>query len=453
MMDIEHAVQTALGHAAGSLGGLDAKSANIDSRSLAVSSGESDAGENAVNAATSGFSVRVSPAVDAESGVETAASALPNPARPADLQAGQGLRIAGVASVTGGADAATTTSAIPDSELPPLQPATTASALHVATPAARDDAPATATGVGASAGIRAATSTGSITVTVLVPSERLAADATVAAPASSSDALAARLPESMAKIAVADGAPSVDGRSTGGQVEKNFLDASGQRVTSGAATTGISVAHSGANMPANFTARRNPANLPDPILPIVLRETSVAAAPVASAPARAETTSTPAPVLAHRAVETVWNVVDAQTNRPPTAGVVNLHFKFGGEDLDVRVQMRGGEVHTQFNTNSPDLRTALSNEWRAVAGQGTQAGLRLADPVFAASPSGQGFGSASNGQFSSQQNPHQQAPASAVVLPVLRSGSTDASASTEEAGAPARHPAFLPTSLHLAAVA
>jgi hypothetical protein len=162
-------------------------------------------------------------------------------------------------------------------------------------------------------------------------------------------------------------------------------------------------------------------------------------------------------VLAHRAVETVLNVVEAQNSRPTAATVVNLHFKFGGDDLAVRVQLRGSEVHTQFDTDSGELRTALSNEWRAVTGQGATGSLRLAEPVFSSSGSGSGhgFGSSPHGQSSSQQNPQQQQQAQLpAMFPGLRSLRLDANAAaTDAVPNQPRQTLVLPTSQHLAAVA
>jgi hypothetical protein len=63
-----------------------------------------------------------------------------------------------------------------------------------------------------------------------------------------------------------------------------------------------------------------------------------------------------------------------------TQSSVNLHFTVAGEDLAVRVALQEGQVHTQFTTNSGELRTALAHEWQSVgSNQGT---ARFAEPVF-----------------------------------------------------------------------
>ncbi len=53
--------------------------------------------------------------------------------------------------------------------------------------------------------------------------------------------------------------------------------------------------------------------------------------------------------FAERAVATVANLVDTQfTASMQKSGSVQLRLKFGGEDLSVRVELRGGAVHTIF---------------------------------------------------------------------------------------------------------
>jgi hypothetical protein len=93
--------------------------------------------------------------------------------------------------------------------------------------------------------------------------------------------------------------------------------------------------------------------------------------------------------VAHRAVESALAV--AEQLAPGEQRFVRLQFTVGGEDLAVRVELRGDKVHTTFRTDSPELCTALAREWQAVSavqsGERTQ---RLADPVFASSSSGFG---------------------------------------------------------------
>ena len=258
-----------------------------------------------------------------------------------------------------------------------------------------------------------------------------------------------------AKIAVAPDRISPTGEAPEDDTEKHFLTAHANGVTTGGNSTGIGVAQTGANMSASFNPRRNAASLPDPNLPILLREVSPVAAGAGHVSPDLASSGTPAPLLAHRAVETVLNVLDAQSSPTGGSGQVNLHFKFGPDDLSVRVQLRGGEVHTQFNTDSNELRSALSTEWKTMTAAASAPGLRLAEPVFGSSSSGadHGFGSSPQGQNFSQQHTPPQTPAPAV-FPGLRALSGGAVASTGEPDAgssPVTVPA--PNSRHLAAVA
>jgi hypothetical protein len=207
--------------------------------------------------------------------------------------------------------------------------------------------------------------------------------------------------------------------------EKTFLTVGGESLKSNDESAGTDVANSGDSMPAIFTSRRvtvDPLELPPKVtgrdfLP------SFNESPNLTVSNDVPTPATPPPVLAHRAVETILNVVEAQRNGSANASSVNLHFKFGGDDLAVRVQMRGNEVLTQFLTDSSDLRSAINSEWQRMAGQGGVAGLRLLEPVVMPSSAGvsTGFGSASQGQNQAQQNAQQQQAQAAEGLPDLRS--------------------------------
>lgn len=61
---------------------------------------------------------------------------------------------------------------------------------------------------------------------------------------------------------------------------------------------------------------------------------------------------------------------------------VHLQFSVGDADLDVRVELRGGEVRTTFHTDSPELREALAHEWQAVTADSGDRSARLATPTF-----------------------------------------------------------------------
>jgi hypothetical protein len=209
--------------------------------------------------------------------------------------------------------------------------------------------------------------------------------------------------------------------------EKTFLTATVQGLKSRPGEAGTDVANSGDNMPAPFTSRRLSVDALEIPPRFNLRGDllqGVNDSPRFGVPAEMTESATPEPVLAHRAVETIMNVVDAQRHGSANASSVNLHFKFGGDDLAVRVQMRGGEVLTQFLTDSAELRSAIATEWQIMAGQGGAAGLRLLEPSILPASAGasSGFGSASHGQSNThqQQQTHQQQAQAAAAFNELR---------------------------------
>jgi hypothetical protein len=239
--------------------------------------------------------------------------------------------------------------------------------------------------------------------------------------------------------------------------DRKFLDAEGQFVAKAKHDTGIDSALGGDTMPATFSSHRLTVE-PTAFSGSPVGRNIVTAIPMPT-PVDSKTlsqtdNSVPAPVLAHRAVETVLNVVESQADRSGLGHTVNLHFNFAGDNLSVRVQLRGGEVQTRFLTDSNDLRSSLATEWSALAGRSSLSGLRIADPVFASSSSN-GLGTGSQGQQSnSQQNP-QQSDRAFAALPELRalrrSGSTNVSTPAVQSAPAVRISA--PNSLHLAAVA
>jgi hypothetical protein len=85
-------------------------------------------------------------------------------------------------------------------------------------------------------------------------------------------------------------------------------------------------------------------------------------------------------VLAHRAVDAVMTATERLDvgNR----STVRLQFSVGDANLSVHVELRAGEIHATFRTDSGDLRSALASEWQAMSGESGRA-VRLADPVFA----------------------------------------------------------------------
>jgi len=71
-------------------------------------------------------------------------------------------------------------------------------------------------------------------------------------------------------------------------------------------------------------------------------------------------------VRAAQAVDAVVALVDAQAGRAQgSASAVRLNFNFNGDDLAVRVTVSNGVVHTQFRTDSQELRDAIATQWQA----------------------------------------------------------------------------------------
>lgn len=101
--------------------------------------------------------------------------------------------------------------------------------------------------------------------------------------------------------------------------------------------------------------------------------------------------STTAAGAAQRAVQTVLDAAGQFATHGSQA--VNFRFSVGGSDLAVRVELRSGEIHATFRTDSPELRSALAAEWQVVSGSEAGRPLRTIETVFApARSAGAGVG-------------------------------------------------------------
>ena len=135
-------------------------------------------------------------------------------------------------------------------------------------------------------------------------------------------------------------------------------------------SVGIDAAPAGPAMTPDYSTVARSAPLP-----------SISAPAGAAAPAAA-----PAQASARVAVDAVVKLLDVQTGRSQEpVSAVSLNFKFGGDDLAVRVEWRNGEVHTQFRTDSPELRSALASQWQATAPNTGNRTTPFAAPVFSSS--------------------------------------------------------------------
>jgi hypothetical protein len=118
-------------------------------------------------------------------------------------------------------------------------------------------------------------------------------------------------------------------------------------------------------------------------------------------------------------------LIQAQANQSQ-GGVssVNLSFKFGNDDLSVRVAWHDGVVQTQFRTNSDELRAALAGEWQTMSAAPASRALPLAAPVFSSNPDSPSA-SGDESRQSAQSGPGRewgQADGGSASAPLIPSG-------------------------------
>lgn len=244
--------------------------------------------------------------------------------------------------------------------------------------------------------------------------------------------------------------------------ERNFLNADDKEVTTNDTGAGIGVAKTPRIMSTTATTETRVA---DNTADFSSRGQFTVTWPSAVREV-ADTASASAPVeqnFAERAVATVSNLVDTQfTAAMQKSGSVQLRLKFGGEDLSVRVELRGGVVHTDFKTDSAELRAALNREWQAVQSTSPEKLSHFIDPVFSPSSSNghDAHGQSSSGrqQTAMQQDDSQQQRQSRVrgedsVTVTRRAFAGDTFASGSASTAAPRVPGHLPTSLRLSVLA
>lgn len=265
---------------------------------------------------------------------------------------------------------------------------------------------------------------------------------------------AAGLPVNFAALA---GLKNHENQNTGNSVERNFVFTGDKEVKPESAKAGISVAKSEPTMSAVPTEEIRHARNPENFSVLPARADFQVAQPVAER-ITAEPVAPAGHNFAERAVATVANLAEAQfTASMQRAGSVQLRLKFGSEDLAVRVEMRGGLVHTDFRTDSPALREAIATEWQAVAAASPGQLQRFLDPVF--SPATPGASADAGAQHqSSQRQAQQQAQEQSAARQDAWAGLSSFSrrspngSFTPEPAAP-RVPVLLPTSLRLSALA
>jgi hypothetical protein len=231
---------------------------------------------------------------------------------------------------------------------------------------------------------------------------------------------------------------------------KNFLSKDSNEVTSTPEHLGIDVAKSPSTMSATTASPRFTA-----ASPAVLDVNAVAAPapPPASAPSAAPATTAEITAAAHKAVDAVLASTERLTSA--TQSSVDLKFSIGGADLDVRIEVRAGAVHATFRTDSPELRTALAQEWQTTNSQPADHALRLAPPVFTAGDrSGSDTGAGSFGEQSQHARDQGARPSAEFVLPGGVRNRLASASSASTAGASTRPARSVPaTTLHLHAFA
>jgi hypothetical protein len=218
--------------------------------------------------------------------------------------------------------------------------------------------------------------------------------------------------------------------------DKKILSPDSKQVTNHNDNLGTTVAKVSPSMPTASQTERQPTAM----LASAPASGIAAAAKNASADPQAATTQMG---VAQRAVEAALSSAEIFNSGAHKA--VNLQFSVGNTDLSLTVQMRNGEIHTTFSTDSADLRSDLAHAWQS-ATPTSGGSLRLADPVFTSPGSADGGsafqqrGDQSNAESAQQSQGGSTSNASAAPVSA-NAGSTDES------------PASLATSLHLQAFA
>lgn len=327
--------------------------------------------------------------------------------------------------------------------VPAMRETSVTPAAPAAASAPRDDARA----VPANPGRNSLPAEGAAVVTATV---ELADGSTVALEVPAKPAIEPRV-EKNAALAVEKNPSDFRSRATLG---KNFLSTDDKELKPAVEKAGIAVAET---RPTMFALPHDPLPAVQPTVPALV--TMVSSAAVSAEPPAAAPDLTAAS-LAHRAVATVTNVVEAQAaSKLQPVPSVQLKFKFGSEDLAVRVELRDGVVRTEFRTDSSELRTALAHEWKMVAAAQPESALRFLEPVVSPASPGHAGSNAfaqqqqqqQQGQSASQQQQHSRA--AAELFGSIGRSAPASSRSSGETGSNPVAPVVLPTSVHLSAVA
>jgi hypothetical protein len=137
---------------------------------------------------------------------------------------------------------------------------------------------------------------------------------------------------------------------------------------------------------------------------------------------------------AKQLVERVEKALESLQSRPERV----VRFDVGDsrdERLSVSLQLKGGVIHTTFASGSTELRDLISREWSGSLGSALspEAHLRVAEPVFTASPRNENLDTGSQSQRQQQQPSQQGHAAGQQGQGFQRASSRAASAAAPEA--------------------
>ncbi|MEO9111306.1 MAG: hypothetical protein ABI387_01510 [Lacunisphaera sp.] len=297
---------------------------------------------------------------------------------------GEGLASMNPAALGAGVPSTTPTTGLPVVPNPTAAAATAAdaAAAQMATPlpgngpmSAKRDSSATAISTSKSTSTEAGSlSDSKLPTAVATGAITRAVQAVTALAVDAAGKLANSVQEKIA--ALTDGSPQSPGNQFSA-AEKYFLNA----VPNGVATVGAVLGTGVAKVNATMASATAPARPKSDSTNELTTSFVFSADP---APTATLTLDAPAPVATVReTMAAVITAVDALERRADVQQKsVDLQFNVGNEKLGLRVELRDGTVHTTFQTESPEMNSALAHEWHAVVQPALAREIHLADPVF-----------------------------------------------------------------------
>ncbi|HEY5228508.1 MAG TPA: hypothetical protein VIJ19_08200, partial [Opitutaceae bacterium] len=173
---------------------------------------------------------------------------------------------------------------------------------------------------------------------------------------------------------------------------KKFLSSGDKEVADSSQPLGTAVAKVTSAMPTLTTPER-PTSA-QPAFAVAAQGASSAGTTTDQAPAQADVTGT-----ARGAVEAAMTAAE-MLHSGATQQSMSMQFSMGDAELNLRVEMKNGEVQATFSTNSAQLRSDLASEWQSTAAGNSQSSLHQVQPVFTSSGTG---GTLSSGEYAQQQ--------------------------------------------------